>query len=367
MKFILIFLSSFLALNAHAAMQDLLVGGSPLPTASKSAEMRSDYNVNMGQIIHAFDDGNSQAKDTVLRRNWAPDSSIAVRLRKNIGTLISIPQGERIQGFVLGDQEGFIPKLLGEKMPNKIVISPTAFEIDTNLTLIDENNRLYTFYLRSEEKDSDMVPHFSVIISLADDNPDTNLAASNLLAKPVTSNDIKPKIATENPLKNKLSLGKLTEREYDFLQTLTASGKVNSNYSIYGDKAIAPNAVWDDGNVVYISFRDGTPSSRLPTLYRVVDGYASIANSHYRDGFLITDNISEEGWMLLDGNKTVCIKAQAAKKAAKNTATILTKHNALKTQKISNLSLSEEAALLLDKKMAEHIHLPNARGIDNAP
>jgi type IV secretory pathway VirB9-like protein len=76
---------------------------------------------------------------------------------------------------------------------------------------------------------------------------------------------------------------------------------------MYGERAIAPNAVWDDGHQTYISFRGGTPSKRLPAVYRLVDGYGTIANYHYRDGFIVVDSISTEGWMLIDGTKTVCI------------------------------------------------------------
>ncbi len=340
-----------------AEIHDLLSNSEQPETTAKAGPMREDYNINMGQIIHAFDYGESEPNDTVLRRIWSPNNSIAIRLRKNIGTLISIPEGERIQGFVLGDQEGFIPKLLGEKMPNKIVISPTAYEIDTNLTLIDENNRLYTFYLRSDPKESNIVPHFSVMVTLPGDNsaqlnPTTDLKNLNLLAN---TNQIFPAAATDIKIaKDKAILKKLNQKEYDFLQILEASGPVNKDYSMYGNSEIAPNAVWDDGKQVYISFRDGTPSSRLPTLYRIIDGYATIANSHYRDGFLITDSVSFEGWMLLDGSKTVCIKMHAATKSAAKKAKIIANNNStIKAKKINNLSLSEEAALLLDKNYKE--------------
>lgn len=341
-----------MATNTNAAqVQDLLGGTSTPISTTKAVDMRSDYNINMGQVSHAFDDGGSESGDTVLRRTWSPDSSIAVRLRKNVGTLISIPEGERIQGFVLGDQVGFIPKLLGEKMPNKIVISPTAYEIDTNLTIIDEDNRLYTFYLRSDPMDSEYVPHFSVVVELPGQESKGAKVAWKEVNWPDTPTTIdhtkpggEPDVRSE---KDKALLKKLTDKEYDFLQVLEASGSVNTGYSMYGDSAIAPNAVWDDGKQVYISFRDGTPSSRVPTLYRVIDGYAAIANSHYRDGFLITDGISEEGWMLVDGSKTVCIKAPPKKKQeeARKKAKDIRK---VKSKPVKNLS--EQAVQLLNNK-----------------
>lgn len=288
-----------------AAGQGMLNPGSPVREDATA-------DIDMQRASKAFNAGESEATDTVLYRTYDPYSSIAVRTRKYMTTLISIPENRKIKEIIGADPRGFQVQHMGSNSPNQIAVTPMAYDIDTNLVVTDFEDNIYTFYLRSEPLKSKYVPHFAVV--LVDNDKLANMIIrfdeNNNPISPVedfTQKDGKPEANTaEGKLPNS---NKLSKKEYDFLRELDASGVVNVNYRMFGERSIAPNAVWDDGHQTYISFRDGTPSQRIPNVYRLVDGYGVIANYHYSDGFIVVDAISDEGWMLVDGTKTVCIKA----------------------------------------------------------
>lgn len=302
---------SYSASAQQARFQDVTTGDSP-SGFSQGAPLREDAtaDIDMKRVSKAFEAGSSEAHETVLYRIYDPYSSVAIRTRKYMTTLISLPEGKKVKEMVGADSRGFQLQHMGANSAHQVAVTPLAYDIDTNLIITDTEDNIYTFYIRSEPVDSTYVPHFAVVIT-----EDTSLQdriirfdENNNPISPVddfTEKNGKPLLPEGKlPQKNKLS-----QKEYDFLRELESTGVVNVNYTMYGERSIAPNAVWDDGNQTYISFRDGTPSKRIPAVYRLVDGYGTIANYHYRDGFIIVDSISTEGWMLIDGTKVVCIKA----------------------------------------------------------
>jgi type IV secretory pathway VirB9-like protein len=306
--------------TANAAkVKDLLVNEAPDQIEEPSAmSITTDqiYNYDMGETAEVFDEEYFDPAETVLNKIWIKDETIQVRLRLNMETVISIPSEDRISGIILGDPFGFKLTTMSD---NVVSITPTAHDIETNLVILGEDKKLYTFHLRSGKKVADNVPHFAVNI----ETPKNPIASSEVdeISTEIQNWDDNSAIKKTSELKGKALrieqerlkkeslIRKLTDKDYDFLTTLEASKVVNPEYRIFGNKAIAPNAVWDDGRYTYISFRDGTPSQRLPVLYRTVNGYAVIANSHYRDGFIIADAVTDEGWMLIDGENIICIEA----------------------------------------------------------
>jgi type IV secretory pathway VirB9-like protein len=288
--------------------------GGPKSKASNDI-MRPDTNadVDMERVSNAFNKGMSEASDTIIYRQYDPQSSVGVRTRKYMTTLISIPKGRKIKEVISADSKGFHIQHMGKDSANQVAIVPLAFDIDTNLVLTDQSDNIYTFYIRSEAIGSKQTPHFAVVLEEEAElllTLDLKAEGSKIpvtLVKDYTGK--KGSIGNEADKEDKLLINSLSREEYDFLRTLEASSNVNTHYRMFGERSIAPNAVWDDGKQTYISFRDGTPSQRIPNVYRLVDGYGVIVNYHYRDGFFVVDAVSEEGWMLIDGNKVVCIKS----------------------------------------------------------
>lgn len=297
--------------RTSGGFQDLTAGNA-VGGFSQGEPLREDStaDIDMKRVTKAFNAGESEAVDTVLYRIYDPYSSVAIRTRKYMTTLISIPEGKKIKEMIGADTRGFQLQHMGSNSPNQVAVTPLAYDIDTNLIITDTEDNIYTFYIRSEPLNSKYVPHFAVVLTEEKGLSDMIIRfdENNNPIAPVA--DFTEKNGSPNLPEGKLpQRNKLTQKEYDFLRELESSGVVNVNYTMYGERDIAPNAVWDDGHQTYLSFRDGTPSKRLPAVYRVVDGYGTIANYHYRDGYIVIDSISTEGWMLIDGAKTVCIKA----------------------------------------------------------
>lgn len=82
----------------------------------------------------------------------------------------------------------------------------------------------------------------------------------------------------------------LAEKRRNAEAALAAAGGLramddNRNYWGYGDKHLAPTALWDNGRFTYFQFDNGRA---LPTVYRInADGSESLADSHTEGDTLI--------------------------------------------------------------------------------
>ena len=94
----------------------------------------------------------------------------------------------------------------------------------------------------------------------------------------------------------------------DYLKTLPPTETINADYRIVGDLDIAPRGVFDDGEWTYFDFRKAPTSDRTPVVMKVVDGYDSLVNTRWENGFLVAETTSSEGWTLKNGHKYVCVK-----------------------------------------------------------
>lgn len=155
-----------------------------------------------------------------------------------VATHIQLEDGENYVTHAFGDAQAW--SFAMEK--HHVFIKPTADKADTNLIIVTDR-RTYTFDLAYHK-----APPAPVIFQLSFHYPDT--AAKKQAAA-----------AEARTLESALS---------------GPRGNANTNYSMAGNKAIAPLNVWDDGKFTYFKF----PENRdVPAIYMVdADGRESIVN-----------------------------------------------------------------------------------------
>tara|TARA_R110000868_G_scaffold138329_1_gene352297 strand:- start:20823 stop:21803 length:981 start_codon:yes stop_codon:yes gene_type:complete len=231
------------------------------------------------------------------------DEISKIKLRVGMRSLLQLDKVETISSYIVGNSKIFKVQGIPSKshdggiLPNILTIKALYPGADTNLTVLTESGRVYTFYLRSIPISSWESPDITIYVKLFSDDiyPAREQFIKNIGE---VEEKITPNFNSANAKSNN-----------DYLNTIETASKPNTHYKIYGDKAIAPYAVYDDGAFTYFDFRHNLTSDRLPVVYKVVDGFDTITNFRMEKGFLIAESLSPEGWTLRNGNKTACIKA----------------------------------------------------------
>lgn len=225
-------------------------------------------------------------KELLLRRKrhittqeYTTDKVYHINLSTFISTTIIIPADENIISYKLGDGQYFAVEHNNE-IPNIITINTMTNGYLTNLTLISKDhtskqNRVYNFLLKSQKDNSNKTPNLTYKIT-----------------------------------KNKKEILTTLKQSNKHIKNLVDITKLNRNYKIKGDKAIAPKFVYDDGKFTYLDFGKNFKSDRLPTVYKVTDKKDNIVNNKIteKNNIIIIESLSrEEGFILKNGDKHICI------------------------------------------------------------
>jgi type IV secretion system protein VirB9 len=260
-------LTTILTTNTYAQpLIDLLQ--SPTPT-------QTTHNTKLTQKERLL-----RRKHHITTQEYTTDKVYHINLSTFISTTIIIPADENIISYKLGDGQYFAVEHNND-IPNIITLNTMTNGYLTNLTLISKDhtskqNRVYNFLLKSQKDNSNKTPNLTYKIT-----------------------------------KNKKEILTTLKQSNKHIKNLVDITKLNRNYKIKGDKAIAPKFVYDDGKFTYLDFGNNFKSDRLPTVYKVTDKRDNIINNKIteKDNIIIIESLSlEEGFILKNGDKHVCIK-----------------------------------------------------------
>ena len=268
---------------------------------SSDSNIGRKRSVDLRDVQEAFT--KSSPEDNIVRHQWRSSEIFKIKTRLRTKTLILLPEDEKITAYTIGDTKSFKINLMGKKLPNMLDIQSFYAGVDTSLTIIGKEGRVYSFYVRSYAVKSEFVPDLVVYVDAPPLDPEKSTQFSgetNLEGKRLSKRDL---------------LIKEIIQDNDYLQTLPDTRNMFLDFKMHGDKEIAPYSVYDDGKWTYFDFRGQgiVESGRLPVLYKVIDNYDSIVNTRYKDGIMIAESINF-GWTLKSGDKTVCVRAKSFRK-----------------------------------------------------
>jgi hypothetical protein len=86
--------------------------------------------------------------------------------------------------------------------------------------------------------------------------------------------------------------------------------KLRFDFSMSGDRTIAPKRVFSDGIFTFFDFGERWTSTDLPAVYRVVDGVDTPVNTRIRGTMLIAE--ASGAFTLRNGQRTVCVRPEGA-------------------------------------------------------
>ncbi|EGU31280.1 conjugal transfer outer membrane protein TraH [Vibrio ichthyoenteri ATCC 700023] len=196
---------------------------------------------------------NSQGFDPRVQEVlYNPKTVINVSTSIGRATLIQLQNGESIMskelsGMGMGDATAWGLSVRG----NNIFLKPTAEKPDTNLLIVTDKNRTYSFDLITAKKES------------------------------LTSYVVK--LLYPEPKKKAIR---------DEKSVPCSDGEQNFKYLKWGDDNLSPQYVWDDGRFTCFKFKNNV---ELPVLYqKTISGQETLINTHMEKDTLVAHGVANE-------------------------------------------------------------------------
>ncbi|GAA9022744.1 hypothetical protein Taitung201_08690 [Helicobacter pylori] len=303
------FLLAFSALKAD----DFLEEANETAPANLSHPMQ-DLNAIQGSF---FDKNRSKMSNT-LNIDYFQGQTYKIRLRYAMATLLFF--SKPISDFVLGDKVGFDAKIL-ESNDRILLIKPLQIGVDSNISVIDNEGKVFSFYVFSTTFTSSKHPNLQVFIE------DKNYY-SNAFMKPQNKEN-----TLENaPTNNNKSL-KEEKKETKEEETITIGDNTNAMKIVKKDiqrgyralkssqrkwyclgicskkskLSLMPEEIFNDKQFTYFKFDKKLALSKFPVVYKVVDGYDNPVNTRIVGDYIIAEDVSAK-WTLRSGKDYLCIR-----------------------------------------------------------
>ncbi|MFP6193866.1 TrbG/VirB9 family P-type conjugative transfer protein [Helicobacter pylori] len=309
------FLLAFSALKADDFLEE----------ANETAPVHLNHPMqDLNAIQGSFFDKNRSKMSNTLNIDYFQGQTYKIRLRYAMATLLFF--SKPISDFVLGDKVGFDAKIL-ESNDRILLIKPLQIGVDSNISVIDNEGKIFSFYVFSTTFTSSKHPNLQVFIE------DKNYY-SNAFLKPQKENKENKENTLENaptnnkPLKKEKEETKEKEEETIIIGDNTNAMKIVKKDIQKGYKALKssqrkwyclgicskksklslmPKEIFNDKQFTYFKFDKKLALSKFPVIYKVVDGYDNPVNTRIVGDYIIAEDVSTK-WTLRLGKDYLCIR-----------------------------------------------------------
>ena len=236
------------------------------------------------------------------------DQLVDIQTQVRHTTVIVLPENETILDFVVGDSEYW--HLTGAA--NVAFLKPIATGVETNVALICESGRIYSF-LASEGG----APHLVVRI----EPPPDDEAAALIAAEPhtpafvarseITAYQALAQQAQETARNAQLAADTLADEARAEAEAAVEEFRADYPTRLHfvytlSDRAQEPpfnvEAMWHDGQFTYLR----SHAQESPALYEAVDGDPSlVAYDLTEDGLFIVRRILDSGWLQIGERRAI--------------------------------------------------------------
>ncbi len=274
---------------------------------------------DLNAIQGSFFDKNRSKMSNTLNVDYFQGQTYKIRLRYAMATLLFF--SKPISDFVLGDKVGFDAKIL-ESNDRILLIKPLQIGVDSNISVIDNEGKVFSFYVFSTTFTSSKHPNLQVFIE------DKNYY-SNAFMKPQNKENTLENAPTNNkPLKEEKEETKEKEEETITIGDNTNAMKIVKKDIQKGYKALKssqrkwyclgicskksklslmPEEIFNDKQFTYFKFDKKLALSKFPVIYKVVDGYDNPVNTRIVGDYIIAEDVSAK-WTLRLGKDYLCIR-----------------------------------------------------------
>ncbi|QTO94112.1 TrbG/VirB9 family P-type conjugative transfer protein [Helicobacter pylori] len=280
---------------------------------------------DLNAIQGSFFDKNRSKMSNTLNIDYFQGQTYKIRLRYAMATLLFF--SKPISDFVLGDKVGFDAKIL-ESNDRILLIKPLQIGVDSNISVIDSEGKIFSFYVFSTTFTSSKHPNLQVFIE--DKNYYTNAFIKPQKENQENMAENAPKDAQKNnkPLKEEKEETKEKEEEAIIIGDNTNAMKIIKKDIQKGYKALKssqrkwyclwacskksklslmPEEIFNDKQFTYFKFDKRLALSKFPVIYKVVDGYDNPVNTRIVGDYIIAEDVSAK-WTLRLGKDYLCIR-----------------------------------------------------------
>ncbi|MGH1607985.1 TrbG/VirB9 family P-type conjugative transfer protein [Helicobacter pylori] len=279
---------------------------------------------DLNAIQGSFFDKNRSKMSNTLNIDYFQGQTYKIRLRYAMATLLFF--SKPISDFVLGDKVGFDAKIL-ESNDRILLIKPLQIGVDSNISVIDSEGKIFSFYVFSTTFTSSKHPNLQVFIE------DKNYY-SNAFLKPQKENKENKEDTLENaPTNNKPLKEEKEETKEKEEETITIGDNTNAMKIVKKDiqkgyralkssqrkwyclgicskkskPSLMPEEIFNDKQFTYFKFDKKLALSKFPVIYKVVDGYDNPVNTRIVGDYIIAEDVSTK-WTLRLGKDYLCIR-----------------------------------------------------------
>ncbi|WP_120840909.1 TrbG/VirB9 family P-type conjugative transfer protein [Helicobacter pylori] len=279
---------------------------------------------DLNAIQGSFFDKNRSKMSNTLNIDYFQGQTYKIRLRYAMATLLFFSRP--ISDFVLGDKVGFDAKIL-ESNDRILLIKPLQIGVDSNISVIDSEGKIFSFYVFSTTFTSSKHPNLQVFIE------DKNYY-SNAFMKPQNKENTLENAPTNNkPLKEESLKEEKEETKEKEEETITIGDNTNAMKIVKKDiqkgykalkssqrkwyclgicskkskLSLMPKEIFNDKQFTYFKFDKRLALSKFPVIYKVVDGYDNPVNTRIVGDYIIAEDVSTK-WTLRLGKDYLCIR-----------------------------------------------------------
>ncbi|MFA4805991.1 TrbG/VirB9 family P-type conjugative transfer protein [Helicobacter pylori] len=309
------FLLAFSALKADDFLEE----------ANETAPAHLNHPMqDLNAIQGSFFDKNRSKMSNTLNIDYFQGQTYKIRLRYAMATLLFF--SKPISDFVLGDKVGFDAKIL-ESNDRILLIKPLQIGVDSNISVIDNEGKVFSFYVFSTTFTSSKHPNLQVFIE------DKNYY-SNAFMKPQNKENALENAPTNNkPLKEEPLKEEKEETKEKEEETITIGDNTNAMKIVKKDiqkgyralkssqrkwyclgicskkskLSLMPKEIFNDKQFTYFKFDKRLALSKFPVIYKVVDGYDNPVNTRIVGDYIIAEDVSAK-WTLRLGKDYLCIR-----------------------------------------------------------
>ncbi|GAA8992055.1 hypothetical protein HpHA106_00190 [Helicobacter pylori] len=312
MRKVLYALVGFLLVSSALKADDFLEEANETAPANLNHPMQ-DLNAIQGSF---FDKNRSKMSNT-LNIDYFQGQTYKIRLRYAMATLLFF--SKPISDFVLGDKVGFDAKIL-ESNDRILLIKPLQIGVDSNISVIDNEGKIFSFYVFSTTFTSSKHPNLQVFIE--DKNYYSNAFMKpqnkeNTLEKAPTNNKLLKEEKEETKEEETITIGDNTnamkivkkdiQKGYRALKSSQRKWYCLGICSKKSKLSLMPEEIFNDKQFTYFKFDKKLALSKFPVIYKVVDGYDNPVNTRIVGDYIIAEDVSAK-WTLRLGKDYLCIR-----------------------------------------------------------
>ncbi|WP_100948013.1 TrbG/VirB9 family P-type conjugative transfer protein [Helicobacter pylori] len=302
------FLLAFSALRADDFLEE----------ANETAPVHLNHPMqDLNAIQGSFFDKNRSKMSNTLNIDYFQGQTYKIRLRYAMATLLFF--SKPISDFVLGDKVGFDAKIL-ESNDRILLIKPLQIGVDSNISVIDNEGKIFSFYVFSTTFTSSKHPNLQVFIDdknyyfnafMKPQNKENTLENAPTNNKPLKEEKEETKEEETITIGDNTNAMKIVKKDiqkgYRALKSSQRKWYCLGICSKKSKPSLMPEEIFNDKQFTYFKFDKKLALSKFPVVYKVVDGYDNPVNTRIVGDYIIAEDVSAK-WTLRLGKDYLCIR-----------------------------------------------------------